>query len=241
MPAAHQKPIELVLQHRISPERLAPYIRETPTLHEAIRLYRWNIDLSGAVYEALHVFEVVLRNAMDEQLCRWNASQTNPDTGRLHSSDWLIEPSALLLRVAGRDIPDARRRALKSTTRRPHGQREPLHEDILAAMSLGTWRFILPGRHDAGKQRLWDEAVHKAFPHLRRAPRELERAVEGVYQLRNRVAHLEPIINSNVRAQLTNMRTVIGAIDPQLLSWFTSTERISSTLTLRPSPAPKAP
>jgi hypothetical protein len=46
---------------------------------------------------------------------------------------------------------------------------------------------------------------------------------------------LEPIINSNVRAQLTNMRTVIGAIDPQLLSWFTSTERISPTLTLRPS------
>jgi hypothetical protein len=58
MAAAHQTPIELVLQHRISPERLPPYIRETPTLHEAIRLYRWNIELSGAVYEALHVFEV---------------------------------------------------------------------------------------------------------------------------------------------------------------------------------------
>ncbi|MBT2513845.1 hypothetical protein [Arthrobacter sp. ISL-30] len=54
------------------------------------------------------------------------------------------------------------------------------------------------------------------------------------------MAHLEPIVNSNVRAQLTNMRTVIGAIDPQLLSWFTSTERISPTLTLRPSTASKA-
>jgi hypothetical protein len=237
MGAAHQTPIELVLQHRISPERLAPYVRETPSLHEAIRLYRWNIDLSGAVYEALHVFEVVLRNALDEQLCIWNASQPDPSTGRLHSPDWLIDPSALLLRVAGRDIPDARRRALKSTARRPQGQRDPMHADILAAMSLGTWRFILPGRHDAGKQRLWDEALHKAFPHLRRTPRELERAVEGVYHLRNRVAHLEPIINSNVRAQLVNMRTVIGAIDPQLLSWFTSTERISPSLTTRTSPA----
>ena len=236
MAPAHQTPIELILQHRISPERLAPYIRETPTLHEAIRLYRWNIELSGAVYEALHVFEVVLRNALDKQLCSWNASQIDSDTGRSHSSDWLIDPSALLLRVAGRDIPDARRRALKSTTRRPQGQRDPMHADILAAMSLGTWRFILPGRHDAGKQRLWDEALHKAFPHLRRTPRELERAVEGVYHLRNRVAHLEPIINSNVRAQLVNMRTVIGAIDPQLLSWFTSTERISPSLTTRPSP-----
>jgi hypothetical protein len=237
MAAAHQTPIERVLQHRISPERLAPYIRETPSLHEAIRLYRWNIDLSGAVYEALHVFEVVLRNALDEQLCIWNASQPDPSTGRFHSPDWLIDPSALLLRIAGRDIPDARRRALKSTTRRPQGQRDPMRADILAAMSLGTWRFILPGRHDAGKQRLWDEALHKAFPHLRRTPRELERAVEGVYHLRNRVAHLEPIINSNVRAQLVNMRTVIGAIDPQLLSWFTSTERISPTLSGRPSPA----
>lgn len=237
MAAAHQTPIELVLQQRISPERLAPYIRETPTLHKAIRLYRWNIDLSGAVYDALHVFEVVLRNAIDEQLCSWNATQPNLRSGRLHSSDWLLDPSALLLRIAGRDIPDARRRALKSTTRRPQGQREPLHEDILAAMSLGTWRFILPGRHDAGKQRLWDEAPCKAFPHLRRTPLELERAVEGVYHLRNRIAHLEPIINSNAPAQLVNMRTVIGSIDPQLLSWFTSTERISTSLTARPSPA----
>ena len=237
MASAQQPPIERVLQHRISPERLAPYIRETSSLQEAIRLYRWNIDLSGAVYEALHVFEVVLRNAIDDELCKWNASQPDPDTGRLHSSDWLIDPSALLLRIAGRDIPEARRRALKSTKRRPQGQREPLHEDILAAMSLGTWRFILPGRNDAGKQRLWDEALREAFPHLTRTSQELERAVEGVYHLRNRIAHLEPIINSSVPAQLVNMRTVIGAIDPQLLSWFTSTERISAALTIRPSPA----
>lgn len=119
MASAQQPPIERVLQHRISPERLAPYIRETSSLQEAIRLYLWNIDLSGAVYEALHVFEVVLRNAIDAELCKWNASQPDPDTGRLHSSDWLIDPSALLLRVAGRDIPEARRRALKSTKRRP--------------------------------------------------------------------------------------------------------------------------
>jgi hypothetical protein len=68
MAAAHQTPTELVLQHRISTERLAPYIRETPPT-EAIRLYPWNIELSGAVYEALHVFEVALRNALDKQLC----------------------------------------------------------------------------------------------------------------------------------------------------------------------------
>jgi hypothetical protein len=59
-------------------------------------------------------------------------------------------------------------------------------------MSLGTWRIIMPGRRDAGKQRLWDEPLHQSFPHLRRTPRELERAVEGVYHLRNRIATMRP-------------------------------------------------
>jgi hypothetical protein len=33
---------------------------------------------------------------------------------------------------------------------------------------------------------------------------------------------------------MVNMRTVIGGIKPQLLSWFTSTQRISASLTMRP-------
>ena len=35
-------------------------------LKRGIRLYQWNIDISGATYEDLHVVEVVLRNAVDE-------------------------------------------------------------------------------------------------------------------------------------------------------------------------------
>ncbi|THJ68345.1 hypothetical protein E8P82_00015 [Arthrobacter echini] len=242
MASAQQPPIERTLQRQITPQRLAPYLAETGTLSGAIQLYRWNTELSGAVYEALHVFEVFLRNAIDEQLCRWNAIQPDPDQGRLHSPDWLLDPAVLLSRIAGRDIPEARRRASRSTSRRPHGHRDPRHEDILAAMPLGTWRFLLPGRSDAGKQRIWDEALHEAFPHLTRTPVQLERAVDGVYRLRNRVAHLEPVINSNVPAQLTNMRTVIGALDPRLLSWFSSTERISTTLRNRPTrPCPPTP
>lgn len=235
MASVRQPPIERTLQHRITPQRLAPYVAETDTLSGAIQLYRWNTELSGAVYEALHVFEVFLRNAIDEKLCHWNAAQLDPAHGRPHSSDWLLDPATPLDRIAGRDIPDARRRASKSTRRRPHGQRDPRHEDILAAMSLGTWRFVLPGRNDAGKQKIWNEALQGAFPHLTRTPLQLERAVDGVYRLRNRVAHLEPLINSNVPAQLTNMRTVIGAIDPQLLSWFSSTERITPVLRDRPT------
>lgn len=77
---------------------------------------------------------------MDEQLCIWKASQPDPSTGRFHSPDWLIDPSALLLRIAGRDIPDAKRRALKSTTRRPPGQRDHCTQngEALAVRTTGS-------------------------------------------------------------------------------------------------------
>lgn len=81
---------------------------------------------------------------------------------------------------------------------------------------------------------LWDQALSSAFPNLIQPVHELERAVEGVYRLRNRVAHLEPLINSRIEAQLANMRPVIGAIDKDVLSWFASVEKIGQTLKERP-------
>lgn len=176
-----------------------------------------------------------MRNAPDEQPCVWNAGQVDPTTGEPHSSDWFPDPSILFERIVGRDIPEAKSRADHSTRARPKDQRDPLHADILAALSLGTWRFLLPGRKDLGKQLLWNEALRHAFPHLRRPVHELERAVDGVYRLRNRVAHLEPLINSSIPAQLANMRTVIGAIDQAPLSWFASVEKIGATLKARPN------
>ncbi|MDN6300484.1 MAG: hypothetical protein L0J68_09415 [Micrococcaceae bacterium] len=54
---------------RLGRERLSPYLGATGGgLQAEITLYRWNIDLSGAVYQTLHLFEVFLRNALDEQL-----------------------------------------------------------------------------------------------------------------------------------------------------------------------------
>lgn len=150
--------------------------------------------------------------------------------------NWLLDPSVLFERIVGRDKPEAKNRAGHSTRTRPREQRDPLHADILAALSMGTWRFLLLGRKDQGKQLLWDEALHSAFPHLRRPVHELERAVDGVYRLRNRVAHLEPLINSSIAAQLATMRTVIGAIDQDLLSSFSSVEKVGATLKSRPKP-----
>lgn len=220
----------------LSPPRLGSYLAATGNnVKGALRLYRWNIDMSGAVYEALHVVEVVLRNALDAQISQWNATQINVATGTVHSTDWLMDPSHLLRRLAGRDIDNAAdhaRKALKTGNRRG---RSPRHPDVLAQLSFGTWRFLLPD-NDPGRLLLWTDALHRAFPHLTITPSQLVAQVAGLHRLRNRVAHLEPLLQPDLlEEEFKAMLGVLSAIDPVMATWFTSLQRVTITLRARPS------
>jgi len=216
----------------LSSARLFPYLSATDqNTKAALRLYQWNIDLSGAAYEALHMFEVVLRNALDRQLGPWNATQIDPRTGVAHSSDWLMDPSRLLKRLTRSDIDKANDRARQALRRY---KRVPGHADVLAHLSLGTWRYLLPDR-DAGRQLLWAQALAAAFPHLTAAPHDLTASVSGIHKLRNRVAHLEPLLRTHSVAQeVTMMRRVLSYIDPYAEQWFTSRQRVTSVIKQRP-------
>ncbi|GMA23926.1 hypothetical protein GCM10025864_16850 [Luteimicrobium album] len=146
---------DAAVRSAVSTARLKPYLAETGSnTNDAIRLYQWNIELSAAAYELLHFFEVALRNAIDAQLCRWNAEQVRDGAGL--GRDWLMDPASLLNRLAGKDIAEAKRRAGVAARRRtgPRKHAPVEHADVLANLSLGTWRYLLPD-NDEGRQFLW--------------------------------------------------------------------------------------
>jgi hypothetical protein len=237
MPSATQAarqpaPHHAAIAAKISAPRLGPYLAATGgNVKAALRLYQWNVDLSGAVYESLHRFEVILRNALDEQLCAWNATQRERGTNRQQSADWLMDPSHLLRRLAGDDIRKAKRRAQAAL--RTQGT-TPGHPDVLAQVNFGTWRFLLPD-NDPGRKLLWRAALSTAFPHLQGPESDLVDDVDNIYKLRNRVAHLEPLLNSGMVAdRFGRMRTVLLAIDPYLEQWFTSRQRVTPSLAAKP-------
>ncbi|QNE18186.1 hypothetical protein F1D05_10125 [Kribbella qitaiheensis] len=223
---------------RLSTPRLAPYLSATNgNLRDALRLYDWNVEISGAFYESLHQFEVVLRNALDEELSAWNALQTNPATGAAHSRDWLMDPSHLLLRLTQNDIPKAQQRARSAVRRTGQRGRRPGHSDVLAQLSFGTWRFLLPD-NDPGRQLLWQQSLDKAFPLRACTPQDLVKHVDGIHRLRNRIAHLEPLVDSVMVAdRLASMRTVAASIDPIAETWIVSRQRITPLLRTKPIPA----
>jgi hypothetical protein len=220
----------------ISPPRFAPYLHEASgNVRAGVRLYDWNRELSGAVYELLHMFEVALRNAMDEQLCSWNARQQRSGGTGHHSSDWLLDPAPLLVRLTrnGQDIRKAQKHA--TTSAKSWWPSRPVnHSDVLAQLSLGTWRYLLPNK-DPGRQLLWNEALHGAFPRLVTRPQTLTAKVHDIHLLRNRVAHLEPLIRTKVvRARLTDVLEVLRAIDTVPEQWAAGQQRVTTVLKARP-------
>jgi len=94
-------------------------------------LFVWNVRASGAAMEAIHVFELVFRNAIDRELRAWNQSMAG-------TSDWLTNPHPYLLKAfTPALLAGATDRARKVAAEK----RRPLrHDDVVAQMSFGNWR-----------------------------------------------------------------------------------------------------
>lgn len=193
----------------------------------AHEVFLWNIRASGAALEALQVFELLLRNAIDAQMRSWNDSLTG-------SPDWLLQPHPYLLKVLNmRDLEKARRRAAKIARDKA---RPACHDDVLAQLSFGTWRYLLPSNSNPTKRRLWTEATSKAFPNWPGAwnPESVVSRVASAHELRNRVAHLEPLHRHDLRKARRDMRSVAYAVGIDAARLFTQTERLLPVIDANP-------
>ncbi len=87
---ASPSPLSRLLERRLSVERIGPY-RTTVAgdLDRALLLYEWNAAVGAAFYEAIGHLEVVLRNALHEQLTAWHTAQ------QLHGQ-WYDDPNQRL-------------------------------------------------------------------------------------------------------------------------------------------------
>jgi hypothetical protein len=87
---------------------------------------------------------------------------------------------------------------------------------IVAELPFGFWRYLLAKRYSAT---LWP-AIRHGFPQLPGRDRaRLERPVIRLHQLRNRIAHHEPLIRENLPARLADLEYILDAIDPALRRW----------------------
>jgi hypothetical protein len=250
-------PLQTVTDH-ITSARLGTYLAETSgDMTAALRLYRWNIDMAGAMYEALGIAEVFLRNAVDTQLRQWNAAQpTHPTRGISYNSEWVRTPAAPLWGIlnprrrygTGRHstYSDAYRRAEKDRDARPLGHRRHGHavdhDDVVAHLTFGTWNALLPSKDTsvtppalkpAAQASLWTDAIQHAFPHHRDAV-VIKFWVDRLHSIRNRVAHMEPLLDADPLSYHRTVARLLRAIDPVLGDWYSGRSRVPDVWRQRP-------
>jgi hypothetical protein len=192
----------------ISNERLTPYLLAT---HEdkraALRLYKWNVRASGAVFELLAILEVVLRNSLNQQLASYS----------LPHPAWFENPSIELSRRAQMDIENALRRLdMRKGDVRP--------SRVITELPFGFWKYLLSKRYEAT---LWTQCLRHAFPRLHPQRRSLVFAsVHESHFLRNRIAHHEPIFRRDLLQDSERIFSVLEWIEPTCAQWARSLNRV---------------
>jgi len=203
----------------LSPERIAPYLRTTGggNLDAAVRLYERNLAISGALYEALRILEVVLCNGLSTQLAVHHGTL---------AGKWYDDPLGVLSTLAQDDIVVARHRVRK--LRRPETAGR-----VVAELNFGFWKFLLAKRYEAT---LWTGYLRRAFPNLQPQKRAVAyRALDELHTLRNRIAHHEPIHSRDLAADTLTIYRLLDWIDADVRAWAVSLSRLQPLIAAHPS------
>jgi hypothetical protein len=213
MPEMSIDPVKIEI--RLTQGRLSSYLEVmNGNLLQALDLYKWNIALSGALFEAIAVVEVVVRNEIDSNLRQWAQSR---------EADWMdIAPLDEKGRV---DLARARARNSKN----------PSHGKVLAELNFGFWRFLVANRY---LHTIWIPAMSSAFPNLAGHPGErrvrVARTIERLWFLRNRIGHHEPIHTRKIESDVASMTSLLDWICFDTSAWATAQRRVHEILIRRP-------
>lgn len=229
----------------LSVARMRPYLdRCNGNRKAALNLYRWNGELTAAVQTVLGNTEVILRNAIDSQLQAWNRAQIPG------ANSWLLEdPASPLRSLTAYKRKNALARANEEDKNRPiehhrYGQKVT-HDDVLAQVMFGMWRDLLPNHlpganpeedKNKNRRRLWDEALSNAFPHIDDVNGKVTFwRVAHLHRLRNRISHVEPLINVDVKSAIQEAFDLVSSINPSIEQWLTGISQVSDLLKRRPN------
>lgn len=195
------------LESCLSPDRLEPYYQRVgKDKTKALRLYLWNTSLSESLYGSLQGLEIGLRNSINREL-----------TAK-HSLDWYKNP------ILFRDIQhDKINRVIAEFDK----QRPITQSDVVSRLSFGFWADIL---HYEMYEQLWREAIHRAFPNRPKGTRRNNIApmIKRLKDLRNRIAHHEPILRFNLQQEHNDIIEILSWICPVTSDWIAKHSRFET-------------
>ncbi|MDR7304556.1 hypothetical protein [Haloactinomyces albus] len=138
-----------------------------------------------------------------------------------------MTPQASWTSAPGRISPKARRRVRAKGKTASEGQ-------ALTELPFGFWRFLLAKCYTV----LWP-GLAAGFPGAPdRARGTIERPVTRLHEFRNRLAHHERIWNQPLKDRYSDIVSLLGYIDDDLVDWVTAGCRVPAVLAACPIERP---
>lgn len=186
----------------------------------ASHLYEWGAALSAAALEAVQYVEVVLRNAIDDAL-RGHRREA------VAGIPWFLMPICVDRATQDRidhDIAVVRARLRKVD------QRREVRGQIVAGLSMGFWVHLLGAKHE----NLWRKSLRYAFPHSSGRRSDVSAVLAALNNFRNKLAHHDSLLSTDVPFRLVQSVQILGWIDPQAAAWLQRNERVTAVMAERP-------
>jgi hypothetical protein len=182
----------------ISTPRISRYILSAKGDElKAIDLYRWNAELSQALYIYLQAWEICFRNKVNNFLI-WR-----------YRANWPYDQTRLVRQLSWTD-----KSRLHKTTERQQQERKcnpaPLSA-IVADLSLGFWVSQLSAHYDS--HHVWKHNIKRIFPNENALERRSAWTIsDELLRLRNRIAHHEPIFHLNLEQHHRDIQRMTAAM-----------------------------
>lgn len=200
----------------LSKERFAPYVTaQQGDRLRALKLYEANTLLSEALYGSLQGLEVTLRNAIHAKL-----------SSELGRSDWFDTP--ILQQYERQKVGEVKARL---AGRNPLAAVPP--GQVVATLTFGFWASLT---NKSYHRPLWRPYLAHVFANGSPGNDEVRDALRALAELRNRIAHHEPIVfravagklqQQNLNGVLQTILKAAGWISPETASWIRSQSRLS--------------
>jgi hypothetical protein len=198
----------------LSAPRFATYLAEKGGNKEAaLELYLWNLEISAAFFVPLQICEVSVRNSIVSAI------------EMTYGPNWPWERG---FEISLRNPPTgySPRRNLTGLSKLPTSGK------IVAELKFVFWEKMFTRGHDAA---IWNPHFRSVFPNTDSQKSVQKLRAEGydslaaIRDLRNRIAHHEPIFRRPIQQEYDRIRTVISWSSPLAAVWV---DRIQTVLSL---------
>lgn len=175
--------------------RLGPYKSyfNCKTDEELLGAYHWGQAVSVAFQPTLGMYEVALRNSIHVAASRFSSK------GASESHPWYDKRRTDALGIRGATTLEKLEKVLFSGDPPLRRSPEPVPDEVVASLSFGFWPSVLDGLTNREQPKILWEAFpnhpHSSIKHwsFTKNVQELITTLKGIQDLRNAVAHHEPI------------------------------------------------